>query len=1343
MSRSSKFYSFEEAKIAAKKLGISSQIDYNLRYKSDPLLPSSPATRYTDEWRGWDNYLGKTSTYFYSTYAEAQKSAKNLGIKSKTAYAYTRKEDPLLPSQPDTIYPNEWGGWKQFLGTNWILYPTHEEARQATVKLGIQGRVDYINRYKQDPRLPSSPESKYKNNWQGWEYFTGVAKSNKEPREPPQKKYIAGSEAPYPNLGEAQQATQRLSINTHKEYRELYKVDPRLPSAPDERYRSDWMSWSHFLRNELPLYTFKEARKVIAELGLKRASEYMLEKERNPRLPSNPRKYFASEWVSWKDFLGQQMLGFSEAKKVVRKLNITTFTEYQHRYKEVNNLPSSPYKFYNEEWLGWSDFVGFPEKRLYTAYKDAKNSAAKLGIANSMEYVSRYQEDPRLPQCPLKQYPSEWRGWKQFLLPYMIKTLDELKRACKILQIRNSKHYREIRSEFPFLPSKPDKKFADEWVSWFQLLDIPTPYDFKTAREITHNYKITTINAYKQLCIKLADPRLPRTPHEVYKDQGWIHWYDYFGTPAPYKVRYFDPELTGWGEYICEFLKSARAGDTKEKDLCEFVREYIVPQKLPYSPLDFLVVKDPPVNAFVDLLNTTSVTRKKKWLASVTEFLKWILETYMTIEDPDTGEISRVGNARNPFRYVNFDSEIAPPIYRGETDKLALPYEYTKRSRDWIFPPDAHLANTSYAELVHLHNFAADWEYLSEEDEIDASDADCITKEVNGKKYLWNPCHWTYTYALMQLPARGRQIVYCDSGEADFEIAQFEDKKLHWVINEGPLKGQTNRQAMVSQSSRGEFGVYYTSNKTHLHGKGYSIPYMPTELAYWLIKLRNWQQKFNPIKKATLWFDCKRTYLNDNQRKNKGANCFLFREFKGFEPGHFSGRLANRLAAALFFSGKAEVSNAQFKETSYRQWVEDSVCPEREFINISHFDSQYTPHAMRVSLINSYVNEFGLPIEVVMKLAGHSSIIMTVVYLKSDKSGLNLHKKMSKGEKIALQNSSETIQRQIENQRIEECIGQLTAKDPNFLSSLNNNRPSSSYLFKDYGICPVGGAFCHEGGSFSGPKSNVRLPVTAGHLGEQNCIACRFFITGPAFIGGLAALGNEVSYCVHEQSQKHSSLLELLDSKVEKIDVLSHKIYENIKNGEPTDKAEEQKSKLQSERRKLNSEIESRAKKLDLLMNDLNMIYHHLENCQKLINAPSPKQTTKSYQLIKSADFEVNLEAIEASLFHQLCEVCENAEIYQSCLPSTAVTKRSQMLDKMMKSNNISPTFFELNEEEQLKIGNQMVELMLVKLSSWEKLDRLMKGSLSFDDLTIENCHLRKEISDIFSVSVKQLGSNE
>ena len=84
----------------------------------------------------------------------------------------------------------------------------------------------------------------------------------------------------------------------------------------------------------------------------------------------------------------------------------------------------------------------------------------------------------------------------------------------------------------------------------------------------------------------------------------------------------------------------------------------------------------------------------------VTEFLKWILETYMTIEDPDTGEISRVGNARNPFRYVNFDSEIAPPIYRGETDKLALPYEYTKRSRDWIFPPEEFLNKSSVGQFA-------------------------------------------------------------------------------------------------------------------------------------------------------------------------------------------------------------------------------------------------------------------------------------------------------------------------------------------------------------------------------------------------------------------------------------------------------------------------------------------------------------------------------------------------------------------------------------------------------------------------------------------------------------------
>ncbi|TMP23482.1 VPA1269 family protein, partial [Pseudoalteromonas rubra] len=101
-----------------------------------------------------------------------------------------------------------------------------------------------------------------------------------------------------------------------------------------------------------------------------------------------------------------------------------------------------------------------------------------------------------------------------------------------------------------------------------------------------------------------------------------------------------------------------------------------------------------PVNSFVELLNSTPITRKKKWLASVSEFLNWVLEMYLTIEDSDTGEVSRVNNARNPFRYVNFDNEIASHSFRGETDKLALPYEYTNRARDWIFPADAHVTNS-------------------------------------------------------------------------------------------------------------------------------------------------------------------------------------------------------------------------------------------------------------------------------------------------------------------------------------------------------------------------------------------------------------------------------------------------------------------------------------------------------------------------------------------------------------------------------------------------------------------------------------------------------------------------
>jgi integrase len=154
---------------------------------------------------------------------------------------------------------------------------------------------------------------------------------------------------------------------------------------------------------------------------------------------------------------------------------------------------------------------------------------------------------------------------------------------------------------------------------------------------------------------------------------------------------------------------------------------------------------------------------------------------------------------------------------------------------------------------------------------------------------------------------------------------------------------------------------------------------MPKELAYWLIKLRKWQQKYNPNNSPTKWLDCKRTNLNEIQRRQKGSNCFIFRDYGKNDPGNFGGRLATRLAAALFFAPKDEISLATYKNQTYNVFKED--LRDHCSFALSKFKSQYTPHAMRVSLINAYAYEFGIPLEVIMKLVGHSSFLMSIYYI--------------------------------------------------------------------------------------------------------------------------------------------------------------------------------------------------------------------------------------------------------------------------------------------------------------------------------------------------------------------------
>jgi hypothetical protein len=194
-------------------------------------------------------------------------------------------------------------------------------------------------------------------------------------------------------------------------------------------------------------------------------------------------------------------------------------------------------------------------------------------------------------------------------LPIKLSSLSLLKQACKVLRIPNTKVYRSLRKKYK-LPAHPERQFED-WIDWYDLLDMPKPYVFSELKKLLAKNKCQSMHGYKKLRTSLQDPSIPSSPEETYKGNGWTNTFDFFGKPRPYQVKYFLSDWKLWGESITEFLRSARGGDTKAKDLCEFVREYIKPNSFEVAPHAFLTRGKTNIQPMLEIFEKVTIPRKK------------------------------------------------------------------------------------------------------------------------------------------------------------------------------------------------------------------------------------------------------------------------------------------------------------------------------------------------------------------------------------------------------------------------------------------------------------------------------------------------------------------------------------------------------------------------------------------------------------------------------------------------------------------------------------------------------------------------------------------------------------
>lgn len=84
---------------------------------------------------------------------------------------------------------------------------------------------------------------------------------------------------------------------------------------------------------------------------------------------------------------------------------------------------------------------------------------------------------------------------------------------------------------------------------------------------------------------------------------------------------------------------------------------------------------------------------------------------------------------------------------------------------------------------------------------------------------------------------------------------------------------------------------------------------------------------------------------------------------------------------------------------------------------------------------------------------------------------------------------------------------------------------------------------------------------------------------------------------------------------------------------------------------------------------------------------------------------------------HQLEVICENAEVFLETDASKAVLRRSQILDAMLMMNKKPPVFLKLTEDQQLRVGNELMALIKARTGSLKGAVELVEGGAKLQDL--------------------------
>lgn len=800
-----------------------------------------------------------------------------------------------------------------------------------------------------------------------------------------------------------------------------------------------------------------------------------------------------------------------------------------------------------------------------------------------------------------------------------------------------------------------------------------------------------------------------------------------------------------WQQYAAEWMASQDASVSHRLDA---LRHFIVNYLMRYASYAKDVTAFFKGNAghrastqeFVEAMRAAGSNNKPmqaEYVSFVAAFVDHVIKKHYSDHD-DYGEARPI--VSNPFERISKQS------FNQETVRNPLPYRYITQLRQILCPYGISSSQEANQEASRSLQWASrhfrDWSWAHENilfawfdvepNIIDREDPDCVwrTKVVSRDRkrvtihQMWSPVAAMVLFVKLHLPLRTYQIRFLDSGEAD--TWRYEGGR--WVENIHPFAyGSKNRpyakgvfrRTYDSMTETYGAALYVSTNKTADQNKGevdrgYTIPWQHEELLYWMEKLRNWQEKYNPITEPVSASKLDKKHLgklkSPSALKAMGESCFLFRDASAKNAEDRAKPITDNSPGLswyqllLLLEQKLAATGQTLSDGTALKLVDDYSDDTPEG---AKWKTKFPLHSLRVSLITAYTMNTELPLPVVSKLlAGHTRLLMTIYYNKITPSVMaeKMEEAHAKLEAIA-QDSLRTFLKDAELSQIQ---ARTACNSEEAVEAAIANRTPIGWEHRSAGLCLVGGntvrsdemstlGGCWNGGpivkDFIDPRMRAYAPVPHG---PENCIRCRWFITDASYLPALNNQFNHISYKAHQAA----SLAVEIEGNLE---ALKDELFFAEERGAPFTK----KNELQIlERRYEKQRVEADEYARDYIscfnliqrLMDIENQRDESDECQKLVAVGSRDDLSVSMRFI-----ETDSELLHLSL------LCEEAEFYpdlqDDLLKTPAIAKRTLSLSRMMMQKGYQPVLMEMDEKAQLVAANALLRKMAKIAHPGDKLE--------------------------------------